>query len=220
MVARFLSIAVVLGISLVVPTTAAEKVKIYNLPAGLYMAQGDEIVGVELVGPSVPDVPTPPVNPDQMTDRSKAIKAAAEGATSDPYREQTAQQLASLFREIAKKVRSGEIKDPSVISFAVKYGVDQLLTGKGSTVTDAWKATRAIYNSQMKTAIQNGDNDAKIATLLDEVAIGIDASAPNAPAEFDIMMIIKIIEAIMEILKMIKLDAAVTSVGYTLGLYA
>lgn len=197
MVARLVLLVAVLAAS-----TGYAQQRIYNLPAGQYLITGE----VRAVGPVIsPDGPVDPVlPPDKLTERSKAIKAAAEAATSDPSREQTAQQLAALYREIAKKVRDGSIKDPSVISFAVKYGVDQLLTGKGSAVTDAWKATRGVYDGQMKTAIQNGDTDAKLAGLLDEVAIGLDASALNGPLDFDIAMILKIIEMILEILSMIK----------------
>jgi hypothetical protein len=204
MLSRLVLLAAVLA------ATPAFAQRIYNLPAGQYLITGEVRTIGPVITPDGPDVPTPPIVPDQLTDRSKAIKAAAEAATSDPYRDQTAQQLASLYREIAKKVREGAIKDASVVSFAVKYGVDQLLTGKGSSVNDAWKATRAVYDSQMKAAIQNGDNDTKLAALLDEVAVGLDASAPNAPAEFDIAMIIKIIQMIMEILKLIPFNALAT----------
>jgi hypothetical protein len=195
----------VLFVAVLAATSPVFAQRVYNLPAGQYLITGE----VRTVGPVInPDGPVvPPVVPDQLTERSKAIKAAAEAATSDPFREQTAQQLAGLYREIAKKVRDGSIKDGSLISFAVKYGTDQLLTGKGSTVSDAWKATRAVYDGQMKTAIQNGATDGKLAGLLDEVAIGLDASAPNAPLDFDIAMIIKIIEMIMEILKLIPFNA-------------
>lgn len=148
--------------------------------------------------------PLPPTpTPDQLTDRAKAIKTAAEGVTSDPQRGQTAQQLAELYRQLAAKVKSGDITGQSVIAFATKYGTDNLLNGKGTQVLQAWQPVRDVFSTQWAAVINVGGSDAEFAKLLNETAAGLQASAPNEEPQIDIEMILKIIQMIMEILKLI-----------------
>ena len=195
---RLTLLAVVLAASVVSNASAQ---KIYNLPAGQYLITGE----VRAVGPVIsPDGPAPKPDPqpqpDTMSANAKAIKAAAEKATSDPNRETTALQLAELYRMIAGKVTDKSIVGQEMIAFAVKYGTDSLLTGKGSAVTAAWKPVRDVFSTQWAEVLNRGGSDADYAKLLTDAAAGLQASAPNAEPQIDIAMLMAIIKLIMELI--------------------
>ena len=197
---RFGCLVSVLIASVLVASTA-EAQRVYNLPAGQYLITGE----VRAVGPVIsPDgpapTPTPDPTPDALTARAKAIKMAAEKAISDPNREQTATQLAELYRQIAVKVQDKAIVGQELIAMGVKFGTDHLLTGKGSAVMAAWKPMRDVFSVQWAEVLNKGGDDSAYVALLTETADGLQASAPNAEPQIDIAMIMAIIKMILEIL--------------------
>lgn len=191
-----LSLAVVLAASI---ASAAEPMRVYKLDAGYYAVQGTGIVRVQIVTPDDP-TPQPDPTPDVLSANSKAIRDAAQKATSDPNRETTALQLAELYRLIAGKVTDKAIVGQEMIAFAVKYGTDQLLTGKGSAVSGAWKPTRDVFSTQWADVLNKGGSDADYAKLLTDAAAGLQASAPNAEPQIDMQMILAIIKLVMELI--------------------
>jgi len=179
---------------------AVEAITVYRINSpGYYVVQGGQIVpfGVQ------PPEPTPTPDPT-LTERAKTIKAAAEKASSDPKREETATQLAELYRQIGAKITDKTITGQEMIQLAIKYGSDQLLTGKGTAVTTAWKQFRDELSSQVAKVLNAGGSDADFSKLLTEVTQGLQASAPNAEPQIDITMIMAIIKAILEILAILS----------------
>lgn len=177
----------------------AAELNVWRLPAGLYSVQDGKIVRVNEL--TLDPSPTPDPVPSALTARAKAIKQAAEKVTADPSREETAGQLVTLYVEIAKKAKAGDIKTQEMIAFAVKYGTDSLLNGKGTKVKQAWQPVRDLFSDQWAAVLQEGGSDADYAKLLNEAADGLNASAPNKKA-IDIAMIMAIIKMIMEIIAM------------------
>ena len=148
-------------------------------------------------------VPTPAPTPDTLTDRAKVIRDAAVGATADPKRTETAGQLAELYRQLAAKITGKSITGQELAAFAVKYGTDSLLSGKGSAVTTAWQPTRDLFGTQWAALLNKGADDAAYATLLNEAAAGLDASVPKElRGAIDIQAILAIIKMIMEIISL------------------
>lgn len=200
MVARLILILAVMSAA-----SPAFAQRFYNLPAGQYLITGE----VRAIGPVIspdgpvpnpqPD-PTPNPQPDTLTANAKAIKTAAERATSDPQREQTAMQLSELYRQIAVKVTEKAIVGQEMIALATNFGTNQLLTGKGSVVLTAWQPVRDVFSQQWAAALNKGGSDADYVKVLTDAADGIQASAPNAEPQIDIAMIMAIIKMILEIL--------------------
>lgn len=198
MVRSFMILAAFLAASI---ASGADAIKVYKLDAGHYMVQGSGIVRVQIVTPDEPvPPPDPPPQPDVLSDNAKAIKVASEKATSDPNREQTAMQMAELYRMISGKVTDKSIVGQEMIAFAVKYGTDQLLTGKGSAVVKAWQPARDVFSSQWAAVVNRGGSDADYAKVLTDAAAGIQASAPNAEPQIDIAMLMEIMKFIMQLI--------------------
>jgi hypothetical protein len=184
--------------------TATAQLTVYRIDsAGYYAVQDGRLVCVTIV---TPDNPVPPPDDDTLTARAAAIKAAAEAVTSDPQRTKTAQQLAELYRQIGAKVTAGQVKGQATIAFAVKYATDTLLNGKGRQAAEAWQPVRDVFSQQWAAVLNAGGSDADYAKLLGECATGLNASAPGEP-QIDIAMIIKIIEMVLEILKLLPFNA-------------
>lgn len=143
--------------------------------------------------------PTPPPDePVKLTVRATAIKTAALKATADPNRDKTAQELAALYDEIAKRVTAGEIKGPDTIAAVAKGAADMLLSQRNSAA--AWQPMRDTMTSQWTAAIQEGAKDADLAKLLEEVADGLNASVLN-PQAIDLAMLLEILKIVLELLK-------------------
>jgi len=134
--------------------------------------------GVVLVGPGPTPPPVPPV-PVTLTERAKAIKAAADKVTGDPDREGTAQSLAFLYRETAKAARNSTSADTSVVTNAVSQMSDLALSKLGANVKLAWQPVRDVLGAQFVAATQEGKSMKDFAALLDEAASGLEASAPK-----------------------------------------
>lgn len=180
----------------------AAELTVWRLPAGLYAVQDGSIIKVNelTLDPSpTPVVPVPV--PSSLTERGKAIMAAATKVTKDPNRTTTAKQLAQLYVELAKKVTAGDLKTQEMIAFGVKYGTDTLLLGQGKAVKEAWQPVRDVLSEQWAAVVQEGGDDADYAKLLNECAAGLNASAPQKEA-IDIAKILEIIKMIMSIIAM------------------
>lgn len=147
-------------------------------------------------GPAPPVPPTP--TPDDLTERAKAVMEAALDVES-PDRAKTAQAMAELYRQIAGKISDGDIPSQEAAAFAIQFGTNRLLSGQQR---QAWQPVRDVITEQWTDVLQRGGSLGDYATLLGEVAEGLDASAPGDP-QIDIQMIIMIIEMILEILKML-----------------
>lgn len=175
-----------------------------NTPGDYVIQNGVLVRYGSIPTPPVPPEPPTPPDVDELTARAKTIKEAAKKATSDPQRETTALQLAELYRQIGKKIEAKEITGQELIQLAVKFGTDQLLNGKGTEVVKAWQPTRDVISAEAAKVLNAGGSDADFVKLLNEVAAGIQASAPNAEPQIDIEMIVAIIRLIMELIALIS----------------
>ncbi len=185
----------------VAQAAAVEEIVIFKINTpGYYIVQAGKIVPF---GTPTPD-PTPIPTPDVLTERAKAIMAEAVKATKDPNREQTAHQLAELYRQIGNKINEKSITGQEMIQLAVKFGTDQLLNGKGSAATKAWQPTRDVFAAELAKVLNAGGSDADFVKLLMETADGLAASAPNADPQIDIEMILAIIKLIMELIALLS----------------
>lgn len=180
------------------PAASVRVIQVYELTAGYYVVSGGAIV--PFGQQPTPPEPTPDPTPDELTARAKAVKAAAEKATTDPQRETTAINLAMVYREVAKKIEAKSITGQELIQFAIKFGTDQLLVGKGSGVTKAWQPYRDVLSSEVARVINSGGSDADFVKLLNETADGLQASSPNALPQIDMEMVMAIIKLIMELI--------------------
>lgn len=193
------SFASALLVCILCHAASAAELIVWRLDAGLYAVQDGQIVRVREVTPDSPPVPPQPPAPSKLTDRAKAIKAAADKVptTADPQRESNAQQLALLYREIAKKITEGKIQGQELAAFAVKYGSDSLLAG----VKAVWQPVRDVFSEQWAAVVQEGGDDAAYVKLLNEAADGLNASAPKK--ELDPEKLKRIMEIVLMILELI-----------------
>jgi hypothetical protein len=157
-----------------------------------------------MIRPGPAPTPIPPSPPDVLTERAKAIKAAAEKATSDPDRANTAKGLAALYREIAKLVRQpGQVKDEQSLASAVSVATNTFLSSRDPKAAPAWQPTRDLFGTQWTVLKARQSLLVEYAILLDEVANGLDASAPNMRGISPEMLqfIMQIIQLILTLLK-------------------
>ncbi len=165
------------------------------------------IVMGEMPGPG--PVPTPPPSPS-LTTRGIAIRDAALKATADKSRDRTAMMLSVLYSEIAKRVRSGELKGADTIATISRTGADMVLAKSAaestpvqqqSVVQTAWSTLRDTLGSQWIAAVQEGATDASLAGLLDECSAGLSASVSRQSAEgFDLQQLLSIIKLILDLI--------------------
>lgn len=170
---RFGFLAVMLAAS-VASSAAAQK--IYNLPAGQYLITGEvRAVGpvISPDGPVVPPVPGPVVPPaDVLSADAKAVKTAAEGATADPNRANTAKGLATAAGLIRKSVADGTLPNYEAISRGLAFLWD------GTTKLAAWTPARKIVFDRLESLAQEGAQPAAYAAYLADVEKGFTASIP------------------------------------------
>lgn len=155
---------------------AAEKMKVYQLDAGLYVVQGAGIVQVELVKPDGPVVP-PIIPDDELSASAKAIKAAAEKATADPNQLATSWKLATTYREVSRKITAGTITGQETIALWVKMSTDMILGD--ATAKAAWQPMRDAFSLLWAREINKGGKEAEFAKLLTESAAGLEAVGPR-----------------------------------------
>lgn len=154
-------------------------------------------------GGPVPDDPGTPQ--PELGKIAKAFCERAASVSGDPNRATTALELATLYREVAKKVRAGEIKTPETILKVIRGAADLLLGQK--KVAQQWQPTRDLLSTYWTKLSQESSNDADFAKLLEETAIGLEASTPNLRGEarqINVERILEIIRIIMELLKLFQ----------------
>lgn len=152
-----------------------------DLPDGIYTLK---VVGgvktletaeeIPLNGPPGPGpTPVPPV-PNVLTDFGKAIKAAADKATADPKRSETAAGLAAFYKEWATNAKAPATLE--TLSNTTLKGTDLALAF--SNVTEAWKPMRDVLRAQIVDLIQRGRPVEEFGAMLRDAAAGLEASAP------------------------------------------
>lgn len=155
-----------------------------------------------------PDVPGPgpaPV-PGNLTDFGKAIKAAADKATGDADRVNTAQGLAMLYRGISAEAhKAGTAATTETVSNTTLLVTDMALTKQGPAAVTAWAGERAALRAALVDAIQTGKTVSQMGDLLDQAAAGLEASAPKsavkAPSPAFWAFLLKLLEIILSMLK-------------------
>ena len=157
----------------------------------------------------VPGPPPPPPPNPTLTQRAIAIRDAALRATADKQRDRTAAMLSVLYSETAKQVRSGQLKSDN-ISIMASTGATMVLAKSAgesgqtqAAIEAAWKPMRDTLTAQWAAALQEGGGDLALAALLEEASSGLLASVPQEamPRAIDLEQIIRLIMAIMEIIK-------------------
>lgn len=156
---------------------------------------------IDLGKPDDEPEPTP-----TLTVRAIAVRDAALRATADPKRDETAAKLAELYRQVAKKVRTGELDGQSNISFVAKTGADLVMGQQGLPAdSPAWKPMRDAVGGYIVSLAQEGASNDAYAKLLDEAAAGLDASIVNRAA-IDQETLKKLIELILQIVMELLLN--------------
>lgn len=154
--------------------------------------------GVPVPNPTPTPDPTPTPTPSPLTERGKLIYAAAMAVTGDTNRAATAQGLAVLYREIAKQVTNGTVKDVMLLDVAQSMGTNIILTQQKDATQ--WKPYQAVFVTQWTAAKFRGVADC--GALLNESADALDASAPAKaidPAFWQFLL--QLIQVILALLK-------------------
>lgn len=133
------------------------------------------VMGQPTPGPNPPPVPDPTPPPSPLTERGKAIQAAATAVTGDPNRAATAQGLAMMYRMLTKQVRDGTVKDQATLDPVLMSMTDLVLLHQQAT--EQWKLYRSTFSTWATAAKAKGLAD--FTAFLDEAAAGLDASAPQ-----------------------------------------
>jgi hypothetical protein len=147
------------------------------------------MVPLKLINPgNTPPVPPVP-DPSQLTERAKAIKAAAI-ALNDP---EMSVKMSLLMDEIAKLIDSGQIATQNKMALAMSKGQSIVL---GDKVT-AWKPVTSLISADWAKLVQEGAANADYAKYIREIRDGLRASAPMQAIDP------KWIELIMQIIMLI-----------------
>lgn len=164
---------------------------------------------VQIVGPGPTPVPPAPPGPSPLTDFGKAIKAAADKATGDTDRANTAQGLAMLYRAISAEAhKEGTAATVETVSNTTLQVTDMAVSKQGAAAVKAWADMRAALRAALVDAIQTGKTVSQMGDLLDQAAAGLEASAPKAtaqapsPAFWDFLF--KLIEKLLPLLLNLK----------------
>lgn len=209
--------------SIVVKTVAADPSTPEAIPPladGIYFlvvksGQPSQISAVRtavVVGPTPPG-PNPP-GPSPLTDFGKAIKAAADKATGDTDRVNTAQGLAMLYRTISAEAHKKDTTATldSIINTTI-FATDKTLTTQGAAAVAAWGDMRTLLRTTLTDALR-GDGTtsvvpvSKLGDILDQAAAGLEASAPKtaekapSPAFWDFLL--KLLEQLLPLLLNLK----------------
>ena len=154
-------------------------------------------------GPGPGPGPTPP---PVLTPRGIAIRDAALKAVGDKSRDRTALMLSVFYAEVAKKVRSGDLKTPDAIAIVARQGADMILEKSATdsiqnkpVLDAAWKPMRDSLAAHWTALAQEGAADAAYAALLEECSVGLSASVPRASADaIDLVQLLLIIKTIID----------------------
>jgi hypothetical protein len=159
----------------------------------------EKVTIIKVGGPVVPPV-DPPIDPPVdpvLTPRATAIRDAAAKATADTTRDKTAMELSVLYGEIAKRIKSGEIKGQDAIAFIAKTAADTIINKTNAPT--AWKPARDALGAQWTKLAQEGGKDADYAKLLEEASAGLAASI-SLPQAFNLAEILELIKLILDLI--------------------
>lgn len=186
---------------LIADTLVVSKSGYYLLRDGANGPELSQIESVVVLSDNPTPTPVPPVPPNPVSGRVKKLYDAALLAVGDPARNQTALELSVLYRESAKKVRDGTISGMQNFTAFVKAATDMVLDS--SAKSQAWMPFKTALTDEIVKLAQEGANDEAYAKLLDDASVGCESSAPKDLRAIDIDRIIKIIQIILELLKLI-----------------
>lgn len=172
--ACFFCCAPLVGAEPLVLRDVADGVYLLTVKGGVVTLEAAKLVELNPTPPQPPQPPTP-----GLTERAKAIKAAAEKVT-DPSREETAANLAGLWSLVKQQVDAGKIKGPEVIAKAIEIGNSQLL---GLIQARQWKPVTDLFAQQWNDQVRDNSGDAALSAYLQEAVDGLKASAPSYSAE-------------------------------------
>jgi hypothetical protein len=208
---------VLIGLSLSLLNSAglADDVVLQGLAPGTYYAKitvaaDGSMTVLPLRSVTLGPTPTPPPgpNPSPLSDRAKAIMAAAQqvpttGNPSDPDAANTALGYAKLLQAVAQM--APQAGTPKALEDALKQGTDQFLSLRGGTAAKAWEPVRGVLSLQLTQLDFNKAALSEYAQLLNEAAAGLNASVPvNKRIAIDpqlLQLIIAIINIIAALLK-------------------
>lgn len=208
-------VALLLSLCILAPQTGyAEELVVDagNKPGTYYLkivvandgtAQAYPVPKVVVLTDPTPTPVVPPVVPvpTVLSERAKAIKAAAEKVAGDPDREGTAKGMAILYREVAKQARLGKIPDNTAFSTMLRMSTDMLLAARGDGAKVAWQPVRDLVSTQWTDAVAKGASVGDLAVLLEDAANGMDASAPKKAISPEFLaLIMQIIKIVLELL--------------------
>jgi len=212
----------ILTLLIAVPCAAQSKaVVVTGLQPGTYIMQVDAsgavsvspiqvvtVGGGPVVPPVVPVDPVTPVDPDLSPDAA-AIKAAAQAATADPTRAETAGNLAEVMKMVKAQVDSRTLTTYSQIAAATNWLMDSII-GKQTT---AWKPTKDLIGQRLAALGQQGAQPEEYSGFFADAADGFEASIPlqdddelqaiedgllQEPQKIDIATLMKLFEFFMK----------------------
>jgi hypothetical protein len=151
--------------------------------------------------------PTPGPGPTPvLTERGKAVMAAAAKVTGDTDRAGTAQGLAEMYRQLADAAAvMSPAPTPESLFIALSAANNKFLADvppDHRNVQAQWQPVRSVIGTYW-TALQ-GQPTASFVALLRESAAGLDASAPSPPKSLNpdmLKLILQIIQLIMQLLQ-------------------
>lgn len=161
---------------------------------------------ISVAGPTPPGPgPTPPGPTPALNDFGKAIKAAADKATGDADRLNTAQGLAMLYRSISTEAhKAGTTATLETVSNTTLLITDTALTKQGAEAVKAWADMRAALRAALVDSVQKGQAVSQMGDLLDQAALGLEASAPktapSAPSPEFWAFLMKLLEMLLPLL--------------------
>ena len=176
----------ILTLLIAVPCAAQNKAVVTISQPGAYLISTDAagnisierlaiifVGGGPVVPPVVPVDPVTPVDPDLSPDAA-AIKAAAQAATADPTRAETAGNLAEVMKMVKAQVDSRTLTTYSQIAAATNWLMDSII-GKQ---TVAWKPTKDLIGQRLAALGQEGAQPEEYSGFFADAADGFEASIP------------------------------------------
>ncbi len=145
----------------------------------------------------VPPGPSPgPTPPGPLNTRAQAFKNTAL-LVQDTKRDQTAQGLAMMYRQIAKSITP--TTTAANLETTIKFANDSVFSFNGNG--PAWQKFRDLQAAQWAAASLKGVPE--LGSLLTDMADGLDAAAPKSTKQIDPAFwafLLKLLEIIMALL--------------------
>lgn len=190
------------------PAPALVALDLTDLADGRYVLEkrqgGATLRPLLLIQPSPSPQPLPDPSPSPtptLTDRAKTIRDKASAVVGDQDRDGSALALSTLYGELARQSRTGQIKDAATLQAVAKGTVDMILASRGKGAAEAWAPVRAVLADQLAALAQRGATLPDYAALFEEAAAGLAASTDRKAISPEmlalIMEIIKIVLALL-----------------------